>query len=229
MIETRPLLSMLLAALLVATVSGCDFFDNPLPWEESPIADDLVGTWKAAEGQETGVQARVSRTDKETLGFELAHPENTSSTLESDRHKQRTTFLGNVLGSGSLHVLQVRMDSYDEFDKDGESLWNRTSGFLFFRIVPSPNNGVHVHRLNSGRLGRVAEKELAASRLKIERKAFERCLDVDSQRSKIDPYEKLSRIRDCVVLRLPSESLEQLFLDHADLVFSGGVDRYVRE
>ena len=220
---------MFLTALLVATVSGCDFFDNPLTWEESPIADDLVGTWKAVEGQDTGVHARVSRTDKETLGFELTHPENTASTLESNRHKQRTTFLGNVLGSGSLHVLQVRMDSYDEFDKDGESLWNRTGGFLFFRIVPSPKNGVHVHRLNSERLGTVAEKELAASGLRIERNAFERCLNVSSQSSKVDPYEELSHIRDCVVLRLPSESLERLFLEHTDLVFSGGVDRYVRE
>lgn len=220
---------MLLTALLVAAVSGCDFFDNPLPWEESPIADDLVGTWKAVEGQDTGVQASVSRTDKETLGFELTHPENTESTLESNRHKQRTTFLGNVLGSGSLHVLQVRMDSYDEFDKDGESLWDPTDGFLFLRIVPSPKNGVRVHQLNSERLGRVAEKELAASGLKIERNAFERCLNVNGQISKVDPYEELSHIRDCVVLRLPSESLEQLFLKHTDLVFSGAVDRYVRE
>ena len=45
----------------------------------------------------------------------------------------------------------------------------------------------------------------------------------------VDPYAELSHIRTCVAARLPSESLERLFVLHTDLVFSGGVDRYVRE
>ena len=274
MVDPRPLLSMLLTTLFVAALSGCDNFDNPLRWEASPVANDLVGTWKAVEGPDTGVRARVSRTDDEMLGFELTYPDNTESTLEPDQYKQRATFLGDVLGSGSLHVLQVRMDSYDEFDKDGESIWDSATGFLFLRITGSPENGVHVHRLNPEALGKVAEKELAASGLKIEGEAFARCLNDEIRDSlwtkawtdiredlgddlfaevqdalgldqqvaaeiqsesarlaelKVDPYAELSHIRTCVAARLPSESLERIFPLHADLVFSGGADRYVRE
>ena len=238
MIETRPLLSMFLTALLVAAVSACDGFDNPVPWEQSPIADDLVGTWKAVEGQDTGARARVSRAmDDETLGFELTYPEKTESALYPHKYKQRVTFLGNVLGSGSLHVLQVRMDSYDEFDKDGESFWDPATGFMFLRIAPSPENGVHIHRLNGETLGRVAEKALATSGVEIEGEALVRCLsDVsddlrDSLRAKlnVDPYDELAGIRTCVALRLPSESLEQLSLEHTERVFSGDTTRYVRE
>ena len=74
---------MFLTALLVAALSGCDGFDNPLRWEESPIADDLIGTWKAVEGPDTGVRARVSRKDNEMLGFELTYPENTKGPFKS--------------------------------------------------------------------------------------------------------------------------------------------------
>lgn len=274
MVERNPLPSMCLTALIVAAVSGCDNFDNSLRWEESPIANDLIGTWKAVEGPDTGVRARVSRTDDKTLEFELTYPENTESTLEADRFKHRATFLGDFLGADSMHVLQVRMDSYDEFDEDGESLWKPSTGFLFLRIAPSPETGVHVHRLNPETLGRVAEKELAASGLKIEGEAFTRCLSSDIRDSfwtktwadigealddelldevqdalgldqqavaeiqqesarlaelSVDPYAELAHIRTCVAARLPSESLERLFLLHTDLVFSGGTDRYVRE
>ena len=274
MIEARPLLSMFLTPLLVAALSGCDGFDNPLRWEESPIADDLIGTWKVSKDRTPecgpGSPARTTKCWR----FELTYPENTKGTLQIGQYKQRATFLGEVLGSGALHVLQVRMDSYDEFDEDGESLWDPATGFLFWRIAPSPENGVHVHRFNPEVLGRVAEEELAATGLKIQGEAFAHCLSDDIRDSlrtrvwidireglddellaevqdalgldqrevaeiqrqsaklaelKVDPYEELSGIRTCVAARLPSESLEQIFLQHTDRVFSGGADRYVRE
>ena len=46
---------------------------------------------------------------------------------------------------------------------------------------------------------------------------------------KVDPYEELANMRTCIARHLPSESLEQLFLSHTDLVFSGGTDRYERD
>lgn len=270
MIERNSFLSLFLTALFVATLCGCDNFDNPLRWEESAIADDLVGDWKAVEGSDAGVRARVYRTGDKTLAFELTFPEDTEATLKSDRYKQRATFLGNVLGSGSLHVLQVRMDSYDEFDKDGESLWKRSNGFQFLRIALAPETGVHIHRPNPDSLGRAAETELASSGLEIDGEAFARCLGDDIRDSlwpktwvsirgelragfqevlgldeqaapetqqegarladlKVDPYAELSHIRNCIARRLPSESLEHVLLEHTDLVFSGGVDGYVRE
>ncbi|MCY3822061.1 MAG: hypothetical protein OXH52_22355 [Gammaproteobacteria bacterium] len=246
MIETRPLLSMFLTALLVVTMSGCDTFDNPLRWEQSPIADDLIGTWKEAEGN-AGLQAKVSRTDDKTLGFEVTSPE-----------ERRTTFLGNVINAGSVHVLQVRMDSYKEFDNDGESSADPATGFYFLRIAPSPPNRVKVHDLDVDTMGRVAERELAASDLTIAEEAYARCLrdsirdriwkkallagllseqeaeaiqrqSAKSPEAGIDPYPDMARLRTCVAHRLPSESLEQLFLEHADEVFSGETSVFVRE
>lgn len=229
MTETRPLLSIFLTALLVATMSGCDSFDHPLRWEQSLIADDLVGAWKTAEGPGTRVRARVWRTDDTTLGFEITSPDK----------KESATFLGNVLEAGSVHVLQVRLDSYKEFDEDGQSTEDPATGFYFWRIVPSPENGVNVHWLSPHAMGSVADKELAASGAKIGGDTFARCLrdDVrDSLRTKTwaDVREKLddrllAEVQVCVAYRLPSESLEQLFLHHADVIFSGDVTRYVRE
>ena len=46
---------------------------------------------------------------------------------------------------------------------------------------------------------------------------------------KVDPYAELAHIRNCVARRLPSEALEQVFLQHTDRVFSGGTDGYVPE
>ena len=45
----------------------------------------------------------------------------------------------------------------------------------------------------------------------------------------IDPYQELARLRTCVARFLSGESLGQLFSSHADRVFSGGVDLYVRQ
>ena len=265
---------MALIVILAAALAGCDNFDNPLRWKAGPIADDLIGTWKAVEGPDTGVRARVSRMDDGGLGFELTYPENTESTARSDRDKHRATFLGDVLASESVHILQVRLESYDEFDNDGESLWDSVSGYVFQRISPAPDNGLHLQRLNLDAMGKVAEEEIADSGFKIEINAFTGCLSDDIRGSlwtkiwtdtreklddklrtkvhaalelgeqevaeieresarfaelKVDPYAELAHIRNCVALRLPSESLEQIFLKHTDLVFSGGVDRYVRE
>lgn len=214
MIETRPLMSMFLTALLVATMSGCDTFDNPLRWEESSMADDLVGTWNGVEGKDAGMRARVWRADDKTLGFEVTSPEN-----------PRATFLGNVLEAGPVHVLQVRLDSYREIDEDGDS--DPATGFYFMRIVALPENGVSVHDLDVDTMGRVADKELAASGLEFEGETFARCLRGSTR--KVDPYRELARIRTCVAHRLPSESLEQLFLEHADRVFSGETRLLVRE
>ena len=337
---------MALTVLLAAALSGCDNFDNPLRWKASPIADDLIGTWKAVEGPDTGVRARVSRMDDGALDFELTYPENTKSTVRSNRDRHRATFLGDVLASESVHILQVRIESYDEFDKDGESLWDSASslsdlplwrqdrrddrwawagakrgarqgdgfcgasGFLFQRISPAPDKGFHLQRLNLDAIGKVAEEEIADSGFKIEVNAFAGCLSDDIRGSlwtkiwtdtreklddklrtrvqdalelgqqevaeieresarlgacrtcrsggkidgmlgglgrgqntaparatvfvalaelKVDPYAELAHIRNCVALRLPSESLERIFLLHTNLVFSGGVDRYIRE
>ncbi|MDE0242146.1 MAG: hypothetical protein OXQ84_18460 [bacterium] len=246
MIETRPLLSIFLTALLVATMSGCDTFDNPLHWEETPMADGLVGTWKEIEGRNAGLHARVWRADDKTLGFEVTSPDN-----------PRTTFLANVLTAGAVHVLQVRLESYKEFDEDGESPEDPATGFFFVRIAPS-EHGVNIHDLDVDTMGRVAERELAASDVTIPEEAYARCLrdsirdriwkkallagllseqeaeaiqrvSARSPEARIDPYPDMARLRTCVAHRLPSESLEQLFLEHADEVFSGETSVFVRE
>ena len=45
----------------------------------------------------------------------------------------------------------------------------------------------------------------------------------------VDPYAELAKMRTCIARHLPGEPLGELFRLFADLVFVGGIDRYVRE
>ena len=45
----------------------------------------------------------------------------------------------------------------------------------------------------------------------------------------VDPYRELAKMRTCIALHLPSETLGDLLLHHADRVFTEDAERYVRE
>ena len=255
---TMPCVVLLTALAL----SACGNFDNPLRWEPSPLSDDLVGSWKTAEGGEAFV-ARVARTDTQALSFELV--------FASDR---RETFLADFVASESVHVLQVRMDTYQEFKASGEpdnSFDGR--GFQFRRVTLSPEVGsLSVQEPDADVMGRVAEAEFAGSGLEINATTAAGCIGEDlfagalagiwahvsdamdddleadviaalwdkprdefereltqARDARVDFYKELDDMRECIVKHLPSEALEQLFLLHADQVFSGDVERLVRE
>ena len=222
------------------------------------------------EGPDAGVRARVSRRNDGSLAFELTYPENTKSTAKSGKYKHRAIFRADLLGSGPVNVLQLRMYTYAEFDRDGERFWDSSQGFLFQRVALTTDAGFEVHRLNLDALGKVAEENYAGSDFKIDLESFTECFSEDVVTSlwldiwdsleeesriklvevletdqeelsgfqqeiarlaelEVDPYAELAHIRNCVTALLPTESLEQIFLQHTDRVFSGGTDQYVRD
>ena len=259
----------------VATLTGCDNFENPVRWEESPLANDLPGSWRAVDGEDAGVAAQVTRQAQGILHFELTFPEKTPATSKSDKYKHRATFDAELLGSASVNILQIRMSSYEEFEQDGQSLGTAAgTGYRFRLVTVSPEAGLRVHHLDRTVLGRLAEEAFAQSGLEIDAQAVTSCLSdemtlrvwgefwdkindqlTDAARAdlvaaletggdsvedfergiaeleaiKVDPYKELARIRTCVARHLPSQSLEQLFRLHSDLVFSENPNLYVRQ
>ena len=244
----------LLGALLL---SACQTFENPLNWNESPMAADLVGTWRPVESEDHTL-IKVSRTDIGALQFEAS---------SSDSGETPDTFIAELLASGSVHVLQVRMATYSEGGRRPEG-----TGFGFLRVTQGAEDGVLVQGLDVDLFGRVAEEELRRSELKMQAKTVAECageklggalwakfwnelseplstnlqaqilsaLDYETlgdvagplaelAELEIDPYRELAKMRTCIALHLPSESLGDLLLRHADRVFSEDAERYVRE
>ena len=143
MIRSRRLVAVFILLIGTMLLSACQTFENPLNWSESPMAGQLVGTWRAVEGED---RLKVSRTDIGALRFEEA---------SSDGGDPPDTFIADLLASGSVHVLQVRMDTFSEDGRRPEG-----KGFGFLRVTQGAKNSVLVQGIDVGMFGRVAEEEL---------------------------------------------------------------------
>ena len=241
----------LLGALLL---SACQTFENPLNWNESPMAGDLVGSWRPADSEDV---IRVSRTDIGELQFEV--PPSSGD--------KRDTFIADLLASGPLHVLQVRMDTYREGGQQPDG-----TGFAFLQVTRHAEHGLLVHPLNVDLFSRVAEEELRAKEMQMQATTVAECVggkvsgalwtkfwndlseplgtDLKAQflsalgdetredlqeslaelaYTGIDPYRELAEMRRCIARHLPSATLGELLLRHADRVFSEKAQHYVRQ
>lgn len=255
MIGSRRLLAEFILLIGAMLLSACQTFENPLNWSESPMAGQLVGTWRAAEGED---RIKVSRADNGALRFEEA---------SSDDGDPPDTFIAHLLASGSLHVLQVRMDTFSEDGRPPEG-----TGFGFLRVTQGAENSVLVQGIDVDLFGRVAEEELRGAEMRMQVTTVAECvgdkatealwakfwndlkepmgndlqaqilaaLDHQTRRDvvkalaeltgrEVDPYRDLTKMRTCIALHLPSEYLGELFLHHADRVFLEDAERYVRE
>ena len=167
------------AAMAVAAATGCANFENPLDWEESPRADRLIGSWRGVGGDDTGTRYRVARTADGALAFEAVFPPRTPASSGKDAYKHRATFHADLLGTGSVDVLQIDASSYEEFDVDGKSLGGAGSGYLFRRVKLTPKGDASVHRLNRTVLGQLAEAAFADSDFMFDVGEILGCLDDD--------------------------------------------------
>ena len=160
---------------LTVFLAGCGGgFDHPLPWSSSARTDDLVGRWRGVEGGHSGVVAVVSKQD-DALHIELTFPEGSKGTFDTKKTKHRATFLADLLARESLHVLQLRLDSYAEFDEHGDALKDSARGYGFRRIELSAEHGLSVRAIGAD-LGRVAEDELAAVGVQIDTGSATECV-----------------------------------------------------
>lgn len=173
---------MLLAAGgLAVAITGCDNFENPLTWDESPAAEDLVGSWHGIEGDEAGSVVRVTRAGDQGLRFEITYPEGTPATAWQDKNKHRAEFRANLLRSESVDILQIEASTYEEYEANGKPLDAAGSGYLFRRVTPLPDGNLSVQRLHRHLLGRVAEAELGHSGLRLDADQVTDCMSTDMQ------------------------------------------------
>ncbi|MYD97027.1 MAG: hypothetical protein F4X98_06530 [Gammaproteobacteria bacterium] len=175
--HVRPMATLVVA--LAGVLVGCGGgFDNPLPWQASPLTHELVGTWRPVEGGDTAV-ALVSQGPDGALSVELTYQEGVEATFETRKKKERATFLADLLAVDSLHVLQIRLDTYEEFDEHGKALRDSANGYLFRRVVHSPDSGLSIQKLRGSVLGRLAEAELADADIEIDVAAASQCVSGD--------------------------------------------------
>ena len=256
MIKGHSPVAVSVALLGTLLLPACQTFENPLNWNESPMAGDLVGSWRTADDEDL---IKVSRTDTGELQFEAPG--------SGDRDKP-DTFIADLLASGPVHVLQVRMDTFREGGRRPEE-----TGFLFLRVTQDAEHSLLVHGLDVDLLSRVAERELRRSEMQMQATTVAECvgdelsdalwakfwnhlseplnadlkeqvlsaLDYETREDlhesllaelthlEIDPYRELAKIRTCIARHLPSETLSELLRRHGDRVFSGEAERYVRE
>lgn len=165
---------------LAAVLAGCNgSFDNPLPWRASPLTDELVGTWRLGEGDDTAVVARVAQRPDGALSVELTYPDGAVGTFETRKTKERATFLADLVAADSLHLLQIRLDTYEEFDEHGEALRDSAKGYQFRRAILSPDSGLSIRELRGSVLGRLAEAELADAGVEIDITTAGQCVSGD--------------------------------------------------
>ena len=168
MTGNRNRLVTLPVVLLAGALAGCGGgFDHPLPWEASPRTDELVGHWQGVEGKDSGVVALVSKHEDGALHIELTFPEGSQGSVETRKTKHRATVLADLLAADSVHILQIRRDSYEEFDADGKALSDSARGYGFRRAALSPETGLSLQRLG-GALGSVAEEEFAGAEIEMD-------------------------------------------------------------
>ena len=146
----------LLGAMLL---SACQTFENPLNWSVSPMAGQLVGSWRPAEDED---RLEVSRTDTGALRFEEA---------STDGDDPPDTFIADLLASGSVHVLQVRMDTYSEGGRRPEG-----TGFGFLRVTRDTENSVLVQGLDVDQFSHFAEQELRGAEMQMQATTVAECV-----------------------------------------------------
>lgn len=161
--------------VVVLWLAGCGNFENPLNWEESPVADSLVGSWRGVAGNETGTLVLVSRKDQ-GLWFEMTYPKGAPAATKQDKRKHRAEFRADLLGSESVDVLQIHASTYEEFDEQDESIGSAGGGYIFVRIDHSPGEGAAAHWLDRIALGRVAEAEFPDGEVRIAIRKVSSCL-----------------------------------------------------
>ena len=77
----------------------------------------------------------MTKTEDGILQFELEYLGVTKSMTHPDLVVRRSTFLADAVASNDVHLLQIRMDSYEEFRPDGSKIPQGDSGYWFVRVL----------------------------------------------------------------------------------------------
>ena len=155
--------SIMLAATLatIAAITGCENFENSLDWEASPLADQLTGSWRSVEGDDNGTVAEVSRTDDGALRIQIRKANGDS----------KAAFVADLLAAEPVHVLQIRMKTYEGKDAT-------RSGFRFRRATFADSE-VTLQQPDVPLLGTLAEEAYSDAGIQMKAEIVGDCLGED--------------------------------------------------
>lgn len=170
--------------LLLVVATGCANFEHPLDWEENANSDALLGSWRTIEG-DGAVEAMVSRSEQGALEFDikLVDPSDAATQRISFAAKddaRYVKFLGRLLATNDMHVLQIDMTTYRELDRHGDELDGVSNrGYQFARVTLKDDKEptAEFQRLDVERFAHVAVDTFTESELKMPAMDFVDCID----------------------------------------------------
>lgn len=164
---------------LVAAV-GCNNFENPVRWDESPNEKQLVGVWETVDGTEDPFRASIKSDVKEPLSFELTYLKDTKSMFDSDISVHRATFLADLVSSSDVELLQIHMGSFAEFEADGSEIEGTLGGYWFGHVTVDEETAT-LRYLDVQAMAAAAESALDGSGHSMHATEFLNCLSTDLQ------------------------------------------------
>ena len=157
-----------LVVVSVAANSGCNNFESPLTWDESPAADGLLGSWRGVEGDDADTRAEITRSDGGSFRVRMFKG-------EGDRHTAE--FVADLVASEAVQVLQIRMSTYV---KGGNGLHGEVSRHGFrFRRATLTDTDLTLQRLDGRMLGKLAEEAYSDASIRLKADTVVGCLGDD--------------------------------------------------
>lgn len=164
----------LLGISVMFVLVGCGTnFENPINWDESIRSSELLGVWKSVEGAEDPQTVSVS-SGVDGLNIEMIY------LNKRTEEEERATFTGHLRASNELHVLQVNLDTYQEWTSDGETKNIKEEGYVFFRVELDGNN-LLVRDLSFDDFGKAAEEFLQDREIQMDVREVSDCLETEVQ------------------------------------------------
>lgn len=168
-------------ATIAATV-GCSNFEHPLPWEHSPIHDELVGSWHAVDDSEPPLPIEVIKHESGALSVEMTvstaeDSVDSDSSQPSDSSIQYVSFQSDVLALNNVHVLQIDMSTYKEHKREeAESGSTDHTGYRFL-LVGSKGELMTFQQIDIERFARYVEAQFLSERTTLVASEFANCVD----------------------------------------------------
>lgn len=175
--KIKQIVGLIPLIALVATV-GCNNFENPVRWDESPKEKQLVGVWETVNGTEDPFRASIKSSVEEPLSFELTFLQDTKSMFDSDISVHRATFLADLVSSSNVELLQIHMDSFAEFEADGTEIEGTLGGYWFGHVTLDENTAT-LRYLDVQAMAAAAESALDGSGHSMHANEFLNCLSTD--------------------------------------------------
>ena len=176
---TRPIVFM---CFLIAVTAGCSNFEHSLPWSQSPLHEELQGSWQSIKGAEDPLKMDIFLNKEGSLSVDISvdgsvESGNSDSSLPFAEKTRKVVFSGDVVVANGVDVLQIDMKSYEETDGAEKKTGNASKkGFQFLQVL-SEGDSMLFRRLDIEQFARYAEEELLKQGTTLTASKFADCIE----------------------------------------------------